>query len=157
MSKEKAIDDFCKLPTTYNKIVVGDGPDRTRLESSYPEVTFVGFKTGVDLAKFYQAADVFVFPSRFDTFGIVMIESMACGTPVAAYPVEGPIDVVVNGVTGFLNNDLETAVEQCLLLDRDSVYENSKHFTWKRTWKLFKRFINKSASSVDRNRMYSYK
>jgi len=91
VSKEKNLDDFCSLDYFgARKIMVGDGPYREELESKYPNVEFVGFKRGEELATYYANADVFVFPSRWETFGIVMIEAMACGTPVAAYPVQGP-------------------------------------------------------------------
>jgi glycosyltransferase involved in cell wall biosynthesis len=81
---------------------------------------------------------VFVFPSRWETFGIVMIESMACGTPVAAYPCQGPEDVVDTGITGFMNKDLATAVGQCLSLDRAQVYSGSKRWSWEQAWNIFK-------------------
>ena len=94
VSKEKNLEDFCKLDYFHaTKYVVGDGPYRAELEEKYPDVKFVGYKTGKDLAYYYANADVFVFPSQWETFGIVMIEAMACGTPVAAFPVQGPLDV----------------------------------------------------------------
>ena len=91
ISKEKNLDDFCKVQyPNQNKILVGDGPYRQELENKYKDVKFVGFKLGKELAYYFANADVFVFPSRWETFGIVMIEAMACGTPVAAYPCRGP-------------------------------------------------------------------
>jgi glycosyltransferase involved in cell wall biosynthesis len=104
----------------------------------YPEVEFRGYKTGVDLAKEYADADVFVFPSRWDTFGIVMIEAMACGTPVAAFPVIGPNQVVEQSVTGYLDNNLYLAVDQCLQLDRNRVYQASYRWDWKQAWTIFR-------------------
>jgi glycosyltransferase involved in cell wall biosynthesis len=118
--------------------MVGDGPERDRLEALYPDVEFVGFKTGHDLAAYYQAADVFVFPSRWDTFGIVMIEAMACGTPVAAYPVTGPLDVIEPGVTGFMDHDLATAVHQCMSLNRQQVLAGSQRWSWSQCWHIFR-------------------
>jgi glycosyltransferase involved in cell wall biosynthesis len=110
--------------------VVGDGPDRARLEQ-LGDATFVGFKTGVELAKYYASADVFVFPSKTDTLGIVSIEAMACGTPVAAYNVEGPRDVVVEGMGGALDDDLSKAVERAFKLKgRKSVLENAAKYSW---------------------------
>jgi glycosyltransferase involved in cell wall biosynthesis len=107
-------------------------------KKKYPDVHFTGFKTGVDLARYYANAEVFVFPSQWETFGIVMIEAMACGTPVAAYPVQGPYDVVEQGVTGFLEEDLATAVHRCLGLSRDKVLSGSQKWSWQRAWEIFR-------------------
>ena len=139
LSPEKNLDAFCSLdyPNT-RKILVGDGPARARLEKLYPDVEFVGFKTGKELAKYYANADVFVFPSKWETFGIVMIEAMACGTPVAAYPVQGPLDVIDQGVTGFVNEDLTSAISSCLQLDRDRVLKGSQRWSWDNAWKIFR-------------------
>ena len=139
VSKEKNLDAFCELDyPNAMKIMVGDGPYRKELEKKYTDVQFVGFKTGKDLAKYYAMADVFVFPSRWETFGIVMIEAMACGTPVAAYPAPGPMDVIREGSTGFMEKDLSTAVYRCLGLDRDKVLEYSMEWSWEHCWKIFK-------------------
>jgi glycosyltransferase involved in cell wall biosynthesis len=139
VSKEKNLEDFFKLEYPKSrKIMVGDGPMREQYEKDYPDVEFVGFKTGVELAEYYANADVFVFPSRWETFGIVMIEAMACGTPVAAYPCQGPEDVVEPGVTGFLEEDLATAVHRCIGLNRDRVLEGSQRWSWTRAWKIFR-------------------
>jgi len=139
ISKEKNLDKFCKLEYYgARKILVGDGPYRAELEEQYSDVEFVGFKTGVELASYYANADVFVFPSRWETFGIVMIESMACGTPVAAYPCQGPLDVVDYGVTGYMKNDLKEAITQCLKLDRYTVEKGSERWCWEAAWQIFK-------------------
>ena len=139
VSKEKNLDDFCKLdyPNAI-KIMVGDGPYRKDLEARYPDVQFVGFKTGTELARYYAMADVFVFPSRWETFGIVMIEAMACGTPVAAYPCQGPEDVIDEGVTGCMNDDLKQAVLDALTLDRIRVWQASSRWSWQRAWEIFR-------------------
>ena len=139
VSKEKNLDDFCKLdyPNAI-KIMVGDGPYRKDLEARYPDVQFVGFKTGTELAKYYAMADVFVFPSRWETFGIVMIEAMACGTPVAAYPCQGPEDVIDEGVTGCMNENLKQAVSDALTLDRIRVCQASSRWSWQRAWEIFR-------------------
>jgi glycosyltransferase involved in cell wall biosynthesis len=145
VSKEKNLEDFLELdyPNSY-KIMVGDGPMLETYKKQYPDVTFTGFKTGIELAKYYANADVFVFPSKWETFGIVMIEAMACGTPVAAYPVQGPKDVIDEGVTGFMENDLATAVHRCLGLNREKVFEGSKRWSWENAWTIFKNnLINK--------------
>lgn len=139
ISKEKNLDDFCKLQYYHaNKIMVGDGPYREELEKKYPDVKFVGYKTGKELAYYFANADVFVFPSCWETFGIVMIEAMACGTPVAAYSVQGPRDVVDHGTTGFLRNDLKLAITECLTLNRQEVLKGSLKWSWEEAWNIFK-------------------
>jgi len=139
VSKEKNLEKFFELKYHgYLKIMVGDGPMLETYKKKYPDVYFAGFKTGVPLAKYYANAEVFVFPSRWETFGIVMIEAMACGTPVAAYPCQGPEDVIDQAVTGFMNDSLADAVTACLQLDRNRVYEGSKRWTWEAAWQIFK-------------------
>ena len=139
ISKEKNLDDFCKVQyPNQNKILVGDGPYRQELENKYKDVKFVGFKLGKELAYYFANADVFVFPSRWETFGIVMIEAMACGTPVAAYPCRGPEDVVDHGKTGFLSEDLNLAITKCLALNRNDVIRYSNKWSWDEAWRIFK-------------------
>ena len=139
VSKEKNLEDFFELQYPKSrKIMVGDGPMLEKYQKQYPDVEFVGFKTGKELAAYYANADVFVFPSRWETFGIVMIEAMACGTPVAAYPCQGPEDVVEQSVTGYLDNDLATAVHRCIGLNRDKVLAGSQRWTWDRAWHIFR-------------------
>jgi glycosyltransferase involved in cell wall biosynthesis len=138
VSVEKGLDDFCQLDLPWcHKIIVGDGPYRRELERRYPAIEFVGAKRGIDLARYYAQADVFVFASRADTFGVVNIEAMSCGTPVAAYPVAGPKDIVEPGLTGFLNDNLQLAVQQCLTLDREAVELASRVWTWAECWRIF--------------------
>src|SRR5262249_22628673 len=105
VSKEKNIEAFLDLKRPGTKVVVGDGPYRERLQRDYPRAVFLGYRTGASLAEAYANADVFVFPSKTDTFGLVMIEAMACGIPVAAYPVVGPIDIVTDLKVGCLDSD----------------------------------------------------
>jgi glycosyltransferase involved in cell wall biosynthesis len=139
VSKEKNLEDFFELDyPDCHKIMVGDGPMLETYKQQYPDVEFVGFKTGNDLAEYYATADVFVFPSKWETFGIVMIEAMACGTPVAAYPVQGPIDVIDEGITGCMNEDLKKAVNDALMLDRQKVWEGSARWSWDRAWEIFR-------------------
>ena len=90
------------------------------------------------MAKYYQSADVFVFPSVVDTFGVVQIEAMACGTPVAAYPVVGPKDVIEQGVNGYMDKDLTVAIKQCTKLSRSKVYESSLKWSWENAYRQFK-------------------
>ena len=140
VSKEKNLEEFFELNYPgAKKIMVGDGPMLETYRDQYPGVEFVGFKTGHDLAYYYNLADVFVFPSKWETFGIVMIEAMACGTPVAAYPCQGPKDVIDQGVTGYMNTNIIQAINDCLLLDREKVVEGSMQWSWDEAWEIFKR------------------
>ncbi|OQS07993.1 glycosyltransferase [Thraustotheca clavata] len=138
VSKEKGLDAFCELKYPgATKIVVGDGAYRKELEERYPDIHFVGYQSGKLLAEYFANADCLVFTSRTDTFGLVMIESMACGTPVAAFPVTGPLDVIENGVTGYLSNDLKQAIEMSLCLDRTKVENASQCWSWESCWSIF--------------------
>jgi glycosyltransferase involved in cell wall biosynthesis len=139
VSKEKGLDDFCALEYPNSvKVVVGDGPYRKELEKKYPNVKFVGVKRGKALAEYYADADAFIFTSRTDTFGIVIIESLACGTPVAAYPVPGPIDILENGVTGFMSKNLVDAIDRSLQLNREQVEVASRKWSWQNCWNIFR-------------------
>ena len=139
VSKEKNLEKFLEMDYPgFLKIMVGDGPMLETYRRQYPAVHFTGFKTGVDLAKYYANAEVFVFPSQWETFGIVMIEAMACGTPVAAYPCQGPEDVIDEGVTGCMNADLKQAVTDCLFLNRNQVWSGSQRWSWDRAWAIFR-------------------
>jgi glycosyltransferase involved in cell wall biosynthesis len=127
---EKNIDAFLKMDWTGSKIVVGDGPERARLAKQYPNAIFMGYRFGEDLARHLAAADVMVFPSRTDTFGLVNLEAMACGVPVAAYPVTGPIDVIEDGVTGCLDADLAAAARHALTVDPHACREHALKSGW---------------------------
>jgi len=127
---EKNIEAFLKLDLPGTKWVIGDGPQREELEQRHPQVGFLGPKDYDELPDYYHCADVFVFPSRTDTFGLVLIEAMACGVPVAAYPVEGPIDVVANGRSGVLHEDLAMACMQAQQLSRDEVRMCATGYSW---------------------------
>jgi glycosyltransferase involved in cell wall biosynthesis len=133
VSIEKNVKNFINAAyhLGYRAIVVGDGPQLEELKARYgTEIEFVGRKTGKELADYYRMADVFVFPSKTDTFGIVMLEAMACGTPVAGYNVTGPIDCVTQGVTGFTHSLLSFAVGQSAMLDRKQVAALGSTYTW---------------------------
>lgn len=133
VSKEKNIEAFLAVQHAGTKIVVGDGPLRERLQKEHPQVVFLGYRKGANLAEAYANADVFVFPSRTDTFGLVMIEAMACGVPVAAYPVIGPVDVVTAPGIGNLNKDLGTAIQVALRDGRpEACVAHAQKFTWER-------------------------
>jgi glycosyltransferase involved in cell wall biosynthesis len=134
---EKNLEAFLQLRLPGTKYVVGDGPDLARLRSRYPEAVFTGYRFGAELAAHLAAADVFVFPSRTDTFGLVMLEAMACGTPVAAYPVTGPLDVIEQGRSGVLHEDLGVAVRRALELDRDACRQAALEQSWARATEQF--------------------
>lgn len=134
---EKNLEAFLDLDLPGRKVVVGSGPQLGSLKAAYPAAVFTGPKTGLELAECYASADVFVFPSRTDTFGIVQLEAMAAGLPVAALPVTGPIDVVANGKTGILSNDLKSAAIAALDIDRNTVRNESLHYGWEATARLF--------------------
>lgn len=141
VSKEKNLEAFFELELPgkqIHKVMIGDGPMLDEYKEKYPDVEFKGFLRGRELARYYQLADCFVFPSCWDTFGIVMIEAMACGTPVAAFPVTGPIDVIDQGITGYMHEDLSEAVKTSLNLDRDTVALGSRRWTWEHAWDIFK-------------------
>ncbi len=138
---EKNIEAFLQLDIEGNKVVVGDGPDLEQLRQKYPEVIFTGAKFGKELASYVAAADVFVFPSKTDTFGLVLLEAMACGVPIAAYPVTGPADIVQQGVTGFLDNDLAQAARNALLLSADRCIDYAKQHSWMACTKVFSDYM----------------
>jgi glycosyltransferase involved in cell wall biosynthesis len=134
---EKSIEDFCRADVPGTKLVVGGGPALPDLERRYPGVVFTGFKYGEELASLLAGADCFVFPSRTDTFGLVMLEAMASGLPVAAYPVTGPIDVVREGETGCLRPDLATAIEAALRLDPAKARAQALEYRWENATQQF--------------------
>ena len=137
IAAEKNIEAFLDLDLPGRKVVVGAGPQLAELKERYPAVLFTGKQTGEALAECYASADVFVFPSRTDTFGIVLLEAMASGLPIAALPVTGPADVVTPGVTGVLSEDLREAAIAALKLDRVRVSERAAEFSWERAARLF--------------------
>ncbi|HMN83731.1 MAG TPA: glycosyltransferase family 1 protein [Burkholderiaceae bacterium] len=127
---EKNLGAFLSLDLPGSKVVAGDGPQLAELRGRFPDVTFTGALGPPELAQLYRAADVFVFPSRTDTFGLVLLEAMACGLPVAAYPVEGPIDVVGASGAGVLDHDLRTACLRALRIPRERSHARASLFTW---------------------------
>jgi glycosyltransferase involved in cell wall biosynthesis len=128
---EKNIEEFLKMPSHLPKVVVGGGPSLKSYAKKYPDVEFVGFKKGKELADYYRDAACFVFPSLTDTFGIVLIEALACGTPLAGFNVTGPKDIVIEGVNGSLDDkNLQNAVKRALQVDRTSTFNSSKTYTW---------------------------
>ncbi len=127
---EKNLSVFLNLQLPGSKYVVGDGPALSELKKNHPEVTFTGAKTGEELACHMAAADVFVFPSLTDTFGVVLLEAMACGVPVAAFPVTGPAYLVTNGVNGYLDHNLMVAATKALDVSPESCRAFASDFSW---------------------------
>jgi len=139
VSAEKGLDKLVEfVGNEYNLVIVGDGPYMSRARELLPTAKFVGYKSGQELVDYYHQADVFVFPSQADTFGLVIIEAMAQGTPVAAFPVQGPVDIIEQGINGYMSWDLEEAVQQCLTLDRAQVKQSSSKWTWEECWRIFR-------------------
>lgn len=131
VSAEKNIEAFLELDLPGDKWVAGDGPALAALRRRYPDTTFLGMKTQVELADIYRQARVFVFPSRTDTFGLVLVEAMACGLPVAAYPVPGPLDVVGDGPAGALDTDLGQACRRALERRSEDAVRHAARFNWR--------------------------
>lgn len=142
ISYEKNIESFLQIKMPGTKIVCGVGPLEQRLKERYPEVRWMGVLDRQALAALYAAADVFVFPSRSETFGLVMLEAMSCGTPVAAFPVDGPLEVLgaleSHGARGgVLHADLLSACQAALAVPRHEARRRALDFTWARATKLF--------------------
>ncbi|MFM8333581.1 MAG: glycosyltransferase family 4 protein [Candidatus Methylumidiphilus sp.] len=138
---EKNIEAFLRLDTPGTKVVVGDGPQREELQQRHPDTRFVGYQFGEALARHMAAADVFVFPSLTDTFGLVMLEALACGVPVAAFPVEGPLDVILDSRVGCLDDDLNKAVQTALTLDPQDCREYALRYSWQDCAGLFESYL----------------
>jgi glycosyltransferase involved in cell wall biosynthesis len=134
---EKNVEAFLDLDLPGTKVVAGDGPSRQDLEQTYPDALFLGLRTGEDLAKIYASADVFVFPSRTDTFGIVLLEALASGLPVAAFPVPGPSDVIGSSDAGVLDEDLGLACRKALTIPRERARAFSLNYTWTESARQF--------------------
>jgi glycosyltransferase involved in cell wall biosynthesis len=143
---EKNITDFLDLKMPGAKVVIGDGPAMESLKRRYPNTQFLGYRKNGDLARLLASADVMVFPSRTDTFGLVMLEAMACGVPVATYPVEGPLDVINNGVNGWMDEDLQTAVNNALEVDGKSCRQFAEGSSWEACTQQFLSLIQSNIS-----------
>ena len=134
---EKNLEAFLSLDLPGTKVVIGEGPSRAALARKYPDAVFLGEKTGRDLASHVAAADVFVFPSLTDTFGVVQLEALACGTPVAAFPVTGPLDVIADHPIGALDNDLRAACLRALDVSRAACREFALAHSWENSARQF--------------------
>ena len=149
VSIEKSIEDFLKIKSKLRKVVIGKGPQLAELKRKYPDALFLGYKYKEDLAQWYSGASCFVFPSKTDTYGIVMIESLACGTPVAAYPVTGPIDVIQNNLNGYLSDDLEYAVQKAIKVNSNSCVSFAKKHSWKKVTNQFLEALTPNRNNKD--------
>ena len=134
---EKNIAAFLDLDLPGSKVVVGEGPALEELRAKHPETRFLGARFGAELAAIFAAADVFVFPSLTDTFGLVILEAMATGAPVAAYPAPGPIDIIPGSGAGVVGADLRAACLECLKLDRKAVRAYAERFSWRASSEQF--------------------
>ena len=134
---EKNIEGFLKLDIPGTKVVVGDGPQKAELERKFPDVKFLGVKHGEELGAIYSSADVFVFPSRTDTLGFVVMEALASGVPVVAFPVTGPRDIVGDAPVGVLTEDLAAGVHEALKLSREACRARALEFSWDECAKIF--------------------
>jgi glycosyltransferase involved in cell wall biosynthesis len=141
LAVEKGLPDFLSLKRPGTKLVVGDGPARAELERAYPDIRFLGTKFGPDLVEAYRAADIFVFPSRTDTFGLVLLEALATGVPVAAYPVPGPIDVIGDAPVGSLSDDLGLAIDLALRVPRSECRAYAESFSWQACAERFRGYL----------------
>ena len=149
---EKNIEAFLELDLPGSKVIVGKGPQLAELTKKYPDAHFVGAKYGDELARYFADADVFVFPSKTDTFGLVIIEAMATGTPVAAYPVSGPIDIIPGSEAGIVSEDLKQACLDCLELDRKTVARHADNYSWAAVSETFFSYLTPEYEPVARKR-----
>lgn len=134
---EKNLGAFLSLDLPGSKVVIGDGPQRARLQRQYPDAVFLGERTGDDLTSHIAAADVFVFPSLTDTFGVVQLEALACGVPVAAFPVTGPLDVIADHPVGALDDDLRNACMRALSVSRAACRSFALAHSWENSARQF--------------------
>jgi glycosyltransferase involved in cell wall biosynthesis len=142
---EKNLEAFLKLNLPGTKLVVGDGPARTQLSRRYPDAVFAGAKQGEALSEVYAAADVFVFPSRTDTFGLVLLEALASGVPVAAFPAAAPHDVIGDAPVGALNEDLRAACLAALECSRDACRAFAERMTWEASARTFLNYVTEAS------------
>lgn len=159
VSYEKNIEAFVSMNLPGTRIVCGVGPLEASLRQRYPDVVWMGVLPRPDLARIYAASDVFVFPSKSETFGLVMLEAMACGTPVAAYPVDGPLQVLGAdqgaAAGGVLHEDLRSAVDQAMRVPRSEARKRAMHFDWPQTAQSFASHLV-SAQSIAKNKTEAF-
>lgn len=137
VSSEKNIEEFLRADLPGTKLVIGDGPDRKKLEARFPAAKFVGYQVGEQLIAWLSCASVCVMPSRTETFGLAMIECLALGIPVAAHDVTGPREIIKSGINGYLDEELARAARQCLTLSPDACRESVRKYTWRASAESF--------------------
>jgi glycosyltransferase involved in cell wall biosynthesis len=150
LAPEKSPEEFLKLDLPGTRLVIGDGPERARLQSRYgTRALFVGYRHGEELVNWLSMCDAMIFPSRTDTFGLVILEALACGIPVAAHNVMGPCDIIQDGVDGVLSEDLRQAALACLSLDRSKCRETALRYSWEVSAAAFKRNLVRAWSAQE--------
>ncbi|MBY0472675.1 glycosyltransferase family 1 protein [Patescibacteria group bacterium] len=138
LAEEKNPQAFFDLDLPGTKLIIGDGPMRRELEAKYGDVAyFAGYKRGEELVQWLSLSDVMIFPSKTDTFGLVVVEALACGIPVAAYDVMGPRDIITNGGDGYLSSDLHSAALKCLEVSSDACRRKAESYSWKHSAEVF--------------------
>lgn len=147
---EKNLEEFLELDIQGTKHIVGDGPQLSSLKRKFPDCHFYGSKSGQELARFYCSADVFVFPSKTDTFGLVLLEALASGTPIAAFPVCGPIDVIGNAPVGALHHDLSIAIQMALKISREDCRQFAEKHSWRKCSEQFIENLSMNSSTTVR-------
>lgn len=150
---EKNLEAFLELDLPGTKVIVGDGPARSRLEEDFPQAIFLGARQGEELAEIYAAADVFVFPSKTDTFGLVLLEALASGLPVAAFPVKGPRDVIGDAPVGALDEDLRSACLAALEISPQACVEFASNHTWEASARSFIDTIRETGAVLPANEL----
>lgn len=150
LAVEKNIEAFLSLDLPGSKVVIGEGPQRAELERRFPDAHFLGELRGPDLAAHLAAADVFVFPSRTDTYGLVQLEALSCGVPVAAFPVSGPLDVIGSSKVGVLDEDLRVACLGALNLSREACRDAALAYSWDKSAQQFLRNVRRALISESR-------
>jgi glycosyltransferase involved in cell wall biosynthesis len=148
ISSEKSIEEFLALDLPGTKLVVGEGPERKKLEALYPKAKFVGYKKGAALVDWCSCADVMIMPSRTETFGLATVECLALGIPVAAHDVTGPREMVQDGVNGYLDEDLSRAAMKCLTLSKDVCRESVRQFNWRTSAERFLAILESQGARI---------
>jgi len=154
LAVEKNVEAFLELDLPGTKLVVGDGPARSSLARQYPQAAFLGARQGEALAELYSAADVFVFPSRTDTFGLVLLEALASGVPVAAFPAAAPRDVIGSAPVGVLDEDLQRACLEALECSREECRAFALKMTWEESARIFLDHVAQANQVVRKRRMW---
>ena len=148
LAPEKNLEAFLSLSLPGTKVVIGDGPAAASLRAQFPDAVFMGSRDHAELPACYAGADVFVFPSRTDTFGLVLVEALACGLPIAAFPAPGPIDIIGGSGAGVIDDDLAAAAMSALTIDRSQCRRHAEGFTWDRATDQFVHNLERAHASA---------